>query len=63
MLVAISYPVLGMALPHSSYNLFSTTQIKSGLDNYMGLFYLISAMLFTVGISSIILFKSIGSIK
>jgi NADH:ubiquinone oxidoreductase subunit 6 (subunit J) len=62
-LAVISYPLLTANISSSGTSAFTPLQVKIGITNYMGLFYLITAMLFGVAISAIILFKSLGRLK
>lgn len=61
--LAILYPIFGLKIVPSTQNQFGSQQIKYGIENYMGLFYLITAMLFGTAIGSIVLFKSIKGLK
>ncbi len=63
LLAVISYPVFGMKNTVMQYNQFTALQVKTGISSYMGLFYLITAMLFGIAIGSIILVKSLGRSK
>ena len=63
LLTVISYPVFGMKNTVMQHNSFTALQVKTGISSYMGLFYLITAMLFGIAIGSIILVKSLGRSK
>jgi NADH:ubiquinone oxidoreductase subunit 6 (subunit J) len=63
LLAAISYPLLTANISSTGTNAFTPLQVKSGITGYIGLFYLITAMLFGVALGSIILFKSLGRSK
>ena len=63
LLAMISYPIFGMKNAAVSHNSFTALQVKTGISSYIGLFYLITAMLFGIAIGSIILVKSLGRSK
>ena len=63
LLAMISYPIFGMKNVAVSHNPFTSLQVKTGISSYIGLFYLITAMLFGIAIGSIILVKSLGRSK
>jgi len=62
-LAVISYPVFGMGLSNTAHNAFTPQQIASGINGYMGLFYLITVMLFGAALGSIALYKEAGKKK
>jgi NADH-quinone oxidoreductase subunit J len=61
LIIAVSFSIIIMRLsPVGNDNILSISNISSSISSNIGLFYLITLMLFGVGFGSIIIFRRLG---